>query len=188
MQADIEGGSNDRTDNLLEDPWATPSETEGTETDGETYEFTGDMAGDSWGDNYEDVTADPDNRNPSGPVEEWLASGTSRTVYDWVMDYEGEWAGEEDRRDLVGPSFYAGNLLDASSEEPAFQWRNDAGAENDPTHPDNRPDPEDWEPPDINVDLPPWAPYAAAGVGLLLLLVVLRPYASMGATAAEVAR
>jgi hypothetical protein len=29
--------------------------------------------------------------------------------------------------------------------------------------------------------VPEWAPYAAAGVGLLLLLAVLRPYASMGA-------
>jgi hypothetical protein len=32
--------------------------------------------------------------------------------------------------------------------------------------------------------LPEWAPYAAVGVGLLLLLAVLRPYASVGAEVA----
>lgn len=66
----------------------------------------------------------------------------------------------------------------------------DAIDNTDPTDPNNY-EPPDWEAPDFNLDLPEipaWAPYAAAGVGLLLLLVVLRPYASMGATAAEVAR
>lgn len=61
----------------------------------------------------------------------------------------------------------------------------------DPTDPTNY-EPPDWEAPDINFDpslpeVPDWAPYAAAGVGLLLVLTLLRPYASMGASAAEVA-
>jgi hypothetical protein len=65
----------------------------------------------------------------------------------------------------------------------------------DPTDPENYAgfqdidiDVPDIEAPDIGLpDLPWWSKYAAAGAGVLVLLVVLRPYASMGATAAEVA-
>lgn len=97
-------------------------------------------------------------------VTRFVATGDTRTLYDYAMDYEGEWYGQEDTQDLWGPSIDPRDWNDEG--ENVIDWRSE-DSQADPTRP-------------ANVDEWPW--YVWAGL-VLLALVALRPYANLAAGA-----
>jgi hypothetical protein len=143
-----------------------------TEDGGSEEPATDNLLTDPWGDGEELETYEAGESDPSF----WdVATGEEESPLD---DHDPVQDPEQTGEDLLVNEYN----WDREDAEEAIDGT-------DPTDPNNY-EPPEWEAPNFNLDLPEvpgWAPYAAAGVGLLLLLVVLRPYASMGATAAEVA-
>lgn len=98
---------------------------------------------------------------------------TERTIYDTLFDYEGEWGGSEDTRDIWGPSFDPRDVgdTDGSIGGTGIDWRNQGdNASEDPTNPDNWPVPPKW---------------VAAFVVLLVVLSVSGPALNFGAAVAD---
>lgn len=52
--------------------------------------------------------------------DSWVATGSLRTAIDTVVDYDGEWGGMEDTRDLIGPGLWGteGSVWDVIERTP----------------------------------------------------------------------
>ena len=101
-------------------------------------DYTTDPVGDALGNPVQDATSTLDDATDSAgdAAESWLGSGWSREAYDWVMDYDEEWQGQQDQHDIVGPSVDFGSLFTGDGD--VFEW-NSPDAQDDPTNPDNWP-------------------------------------------------
>jgi hypothetical protein len=163
-------------DNLLDggDEWADPeemapddSETEGYDSGG--YEFVGwasdeefnSDSGDSGG-LFDDAAAAAETGLLLNPVTApavvgWNAAGEASS---WATDGEVRMGGEvsEETEETIG------GVVDETADAAGDAASNAGDA--------------------LTPDLPGWAPYAAAGVGVLVLLLVLSPYAKLGAEVA----